>query len=304
MPRVGSLPTVEYIPDYVSVDQERELLRRVAAEPKAKWTQVSVRRLQNHGGIVHTKGLIAAPFPKWLNPLVHQLHSEYGCLFADGAPNHVLINAYQPGEGIMSHEDGPSYISGVAILSLQHPAVIRFRRKQEDGLISPDPECSLLLMPRSLLTFSDEAYTHCLHGIDAVEEEVLDASLCNLHLIPDLGKHLIHGIDIYLEPDMDKQIEAASSLGTMSTVSLALPNEGGSVAAVEGSSVAVAEGGSVAAVEGSFEDTETASQGKRGVAGPTSTHAQTPLLVAREGERISLTVRRVQKVVKVLIGRK
>ena len=66
---------------------------------------------------------------------------------------------------------------------------------------SREPCCSLLLEPRSLLTFRGEAYTHCgqltasvmseypfhcthcLHGIDAfVEEGQLDASVCNLHL--------------------------------------------------------------------------------------------------------------------------
>lgn len=32
--------------------------------------------------------------------------------------NHVLINEYRPGEGIMAHQDGPLYTSAVAILSL------------------------------------------------------------------------------------------------------------------------------------------------------------------------------------------
>ena len=41
---------------------------------------------------------------------------------------------------------------------------------------------SLLLMPRSLLIFQDDAYTSCLHSIDEVHCERLDETLCNLHL--------------------------------------------------------------------------------------------------------------------------
>ena len=64
--------------------------------------QVSGRRLQNHGGVVHQKGLIPAPLPSWLQPLVGRLGALLGQeLYGGGAPNHVLVNAYAPGEGIM-----------------------------------------------------------------------------------------------------------------------------------------------------------------------------------------------------------
>lgn len=62
--------------------------------------QLSGRRLQNHGGIVHTKGLIPSPLPRWLQGLADRLHADIP-LFGDKAPNHVLINSYHPGEGIM-----------------------------------------------------------------------------------------------------------------------------------------------------------------------------------------------------------
>jgi hypothetical protein len=69
----------------------------------------------------------------------------------------------------MPHTDGPLYHPAVAILSLGAPAVIRFwRRPEEGGAVQPGsqaPEASLLLMPRSLLLFSGEAYSDCLHGI-------------------------------------------------------------------------------------------------------------------------------------------
>lgn len=94
------------------------------------------RRLQNLGGIIHKQGLISAPLPSWLQPLVARLAAEtgiYGNVGGDvGQPNHVLVNAYQPGEGILPHEDGPLYHPAVAILGLGAPAVVRFAHKRSN----------------------------------------------------------------------------------------------------------------------------------------------------------------------------
>lgn len=76
--------------------------------------QVSGRRLQYHGGSVTSKGLIAAQLPAWLAALGARM-AENTAIFGkqqrratknDGPdvqapPNHVLVNAYAPGEGIM-----------------------------------------------------------------------------------------------------------------------------------------------------------------------------------------------------------
>ena len=68
---------------------------------------MSGRRLQTHGGTVHeTKGLLQTPLPAWLSRLTARLAADtsvYG-VDADGRPkqpNHVLINAYTAGQGIM-----------------------------------------------------------------------------------------------------------------------------------------------------------------------------------------------------------
>lgn len=53
---------------------------------------------------MHKKGLIPAPLPSWLQPLLGRLAQDTGAYGEGQAPNHVLINAYRPGEGIMPHE--------------------------------------------------------------------------------------------------------------------------------------------------------------------------------------------------------
>jgi hypothetical protein len=65
--------------------------------------QLSGRRLQNHGGMVHGKGLVPAPMPAWLQALVAHVLARLppGLFPPDAPPNHVLVNAYEPGCGIM-----------------------------------------------------------------------------------------------------------------------------------------------------------------------------------------------------------
>jgi len=107
-----------------------------------------------------------------------------------GEPNHVIVNEYLPGQGIMPHEDGPRYHPVVCTISLGSHAVVNYYRyKPQDAKLStradqkeelttqgqsttgsprpidPDPVLSLLLEPRSLVITSSELYTHHLHGI-------------------------------------------------------------------------------------------------------------------------------------------
>ena len=65
--RVWALPdTVYYIPDVITPAEEALLLDRISKTPKTKWTQLRNRRLQNWGGLPHTKGMIPEQMPEWL----------------------------------------------------------------------------------------------------------------------------------------------------------------------------------------------------------------------------------------------
>lgn len=126
-------------------------------------------------------------------------------------PNHALVNRYRSGEGILPHEDGPVYHPAAAIVSLGSWAVLRFYSKRgsdEDGGGEEEAKAeteekeqeegggakskrssgtttrtnnvfSVALAPRSLVVFAGEAYKELLHGIEAVAEEALDASVLN-----------------------------------------------------------------------------------------------------------------------------
>lgn len=53
-----------YIPDFITLDEEKRIIEQVNSAPKPKWTQLSHRRLQNWGGIPHPKGMIAEKLPE------------------------------------------------------------------------------------------------------------------------------------------------------------------------------------------------------------------------------------------------
>ncbi|KAI6147815.1 hypothetical protein BKA82DRAFT_4355004 [Pisolithus tinctorius] len=99
-------------------------------------------------------------------------------------PNHVILNEYLPGQGIMPHEDGPSYYPVVATISLGSHTIFHYFRynpesevmmdstiSQQDGKgngrsIDAKPVLSVLLEPRSAIITTDDLYTSHLHGID------------------------------------------------------------------------------------------------------------------------------------------
>ncbi|GJP40537.1 hypothetical protein CLOM_g207 [Closterium sp. NIES-68] len=66
--RVGRVSSVYVVPDYLTVQEEQLLMSQVASAPITKWKNVTGRRLQNWGGVVHDKGLIAQPLTRTAQP--------------------------------------------------------------------------------------------------------------------------------------------------------------------------------------------------------------------------------------------
>ncbi|XP_014379621.1 alpha-ketoglutarate-dependent dioxygenase alkB homolog 6 [Alligator sinensis] len=159
-------PAAYYVPDFISEAEEARLLQQVYAAPKPKWTQLSGRRLQNWGGLPHPKGLVPEPLPPWLQRWVEEV-SALG-VFGGQAANHVLVNEYRPGQGIMVSPRGRGHRSGRA------PQVPAAQTEEQRHVLS------LLLEPRSLLVLREELYSRYLHGIRAATSDALTAKVANL----------------------------------------------------------------------------------------------------------------------------
>ncbi|KAJ3676602.1 hypothetical protein LUZ60_004014 [Juncus effusus] len=197
---VGSIPTVIYVPNFVSESEQAQLLHHIYQVPASRWKSLKNRRLQNWGGVVHEKGLLPQDLPQWLKNINKKI-CEQTNLFPSEL-NHVLINEYGPDQGIMPHQDGPAYFPVVAIISLVSPLVIDFTPHQklrdsnsEETKIEESKSefeknegenvsSSLLLMPCSLLLFKDKAYSDYLHGIKDSDIHSLD-KVVNMSKCPE-----------------------------------------------------------------------------------------------------------------------
>uniref|UniRef100_A0A1A8L6L6 AlkB, alkylation repair homolog 6 n=1 Tax=Nothobranchius pienaari TaxID=704102 RepID=A0A1A8L6L6_9TELE len=195
--------TVFYIPDFISEEEESYLLQQVYKSPKTKWTYLSGRRLQNWGGSPHPRGMLAETIPDWLQTYCEKI-SSLGA-FSGKTANHVLVNEYKQGEGIMPHEDGPLYHPTVTTVSLGSHTLLDFYRpvsNLEDE--APQTEenrflFSLLLQPRSLLILQDEMYQHLLHGIQSCSQDNLTDQVLNLSAAgAQLGETLTRGTRVSL----------------------------------------------------------------------------------------------------------
>ena len=164
--RVTQAPKeVFYLPEYITEKDEKNLLGYIySSENTEKWHVLpkSGRRLQKLGGDVSSEGLIPEPIPEYFDKIIRNLNKNG--IFKEKMPNHILLNEYPPGVGIMPHTDGPLYYPFVVILSLESSCIFSFFKGYSD-FKEGTASCSLFVEPRSLLIFSEDAYHSFLHSI-------------------------------------------------------------------------------------------------------------------------------------------
>ncbi|KEF58640.1 uncharacterized protein A1O9_06566 [Exophiala aquamarina CBS 119918] len=158
-----------YVNGFITPAEEHQILDQIRRLPESRWTVLSHRRLlslpSSLVGPAHDT-LIAAAMPSFLDSVVRRLREEG--YFEDSThkgPNHVLINEYKPGEGIMPHVDGPAYNPITATVSLGSHTVLEIYKKNEYGEREAVPAWRVLQEPRSLLVTTGDMYVNTLHGI-------------------------------------------------------------------------------------------------------------------------------------------
>ncbi|VVC25534.1 Oxoglutarate/iron-dependent dioxygenase,Alpha-ketoglutarate-dependent dioxygenase AlkB-like [Cinara cedri] len=178
---------VYYIPNFITEQQEAYILEKVNNAPKPKWCQLKNRRLQNWGGIPHPKGLIPEKIPDWLKGFVHQVES-LNVFPKTNMPNHVLVNEYLPGQGIMPHLDGSLFYPTISTINCGSHTVLNFYKlpKVEEEVESIDKAYSLLLERRSLLVLQENMYNKYMHGIDEIKNDIIDDRISNLKVCGSL----------------------------------------------------------------------------------------------------------------------
>jgi alkylated DNA repair dioxygenase AlkB len=152
-PRAPQIAGLSYLRDYVTPDEEAALVAAIEAAP---WDTTWARRRQPYGATYRRGEAAPRWMPSWGLALAERMHREG---ISQRPFDQMLVNEYQPGQGIALHRDYEPFDRTVVSLSLLAPAVMDFRHAA-DGHGE-----SLLLEARSLLVLTDEARYEWEHGI-------------------------------------------------------------------------------------------------------------------------------------------
>lgn len=161
-----AVPGLRYIPGWLDPDACQEMLARIEA---GVWSTELRRRVQHYGHRYdYGRRSVAAdartaadapPLPPWALRQAERLARE-GIM--DPRADQVIVNEYQPGQGISAHVDCvPCFGPVVAAISLGSGCVMDFTQP-EDGR-----KTGVLLAPGSLCVMTGAARYAWRHGIAA-----------------------------------------------------------------------------------------------------------------------------------------
>ena len=161
--RFEAISGLQYIENYISVADHYWLLARI---DERQWLGDLKRRVQHYGFKYDYRarkvdlGMRIGELPTWLEVLRYRLEKEG---YMPKGTDQVIVNEYQPGQGISSHIDcEPCFQDTIISLSLGSGCVMNFINKSDKTKKIP-----VWLAPRSLVVLSGEARYGWLHGIPA-----------------------------------------------------------------------------------------------------------------------------------------
>jgi len=163
-PQISGL---SYLPGFITADQSAALIAEIDNQA---WRADLKRRVQHYGYIYDyraraiSKEMKLGPLPDWLSGLVAKL-TETGIF--ETTPDQVIINEYEPGQGISAHIDCvPCFGDVIASLSLGSAVDMSFRKDRE--------AINLRLEPQSLLVLGGEARFKWQHAIASRKSDKVD----------------------------------------------------------------------------------------------------------------------------------
>jgi alkylated DNA repair dioxygenase AlkB len=163
---------LRYILHFITPDEETALLNTIDQQP---WLTDLKRRVQHYGWKYDytarrvDESMRLGALPDWLMDYCQRLYDEG---HFPKIPNQVIINEYQPGQGIAPHIDCvPCFEETITSLSLDSLCVMDFTNPATNEKVSK------LLEPRSLLIFSGDARYHWKHGIAARKTDKYDGQI-------------------------------------------------------------------------------------------------------------------------------
>jgi alkylated DNA repair dioxygenase AlkB len=163
---------LRYAADFVSPDEERELIARIRELPLTPFQFGAFegkRRVAWFGwryDYSHQELEQAEDVPAWVVPFIARVEQFAG--LPPSSVRQILCTEYETGVGIGWHRDKPQF-GEVFGLSLAAPCKFRFRRKKGSNKGSMWQRFTLDAEPRSLYMMAGEARHVWQHSIPPVE---------------------------------------------------------------------------------------------------------------------------------------
>lgn len=158
-----------YLENYIPVEDAVSFAQEIDAAP---WRTDLKRRVQHYGYRYDYKARQArredylGPLPDLFQHLAERLTSEG---HFQAVPDQVIVNEYQPGQGISAHIDcRPCFGETIASLSLLSTCVMRFASQRSSR------HMELLLQPDSLLVMAGQARHEWTHAIPARKTDLVE----------------------------------------------------------------------------------------------------------------------------------
>lgn len=166
-PTATPVPGLRYVPEYLTAEEHDRFLASIDQQP---WITDLKRRVQHYGyrydyqsGKVDASTFLG-PLPDWIAGLAERLHRDG---WMARVPDQVIVNEYEPGQGIGAHVDTESCF-GETVLSITLGSACTMVFTS----LCSEARVPLFIEPRSLVVMSGEARYHWKHGIPGRKTDV------------------------------------------------------------------------------------------------------------------------------------
>jgi alkylated DNA repair dioxygenase AlkB len=160
LPKHHLIRGLVYVEDFIYNEKQEKLLETIDSQA---WIMDLKRRVQHYGYRYNYKSrsidlsMYLGELPEWAGEIAQQIKDKH---YIDVLPDQVIVNEYQPGQGISPHIDCESCFTDTIIsLSLGSSCIMEFVDK------SRNEQKSLFLKSGSLLILKGEARYQWMHGI-------------------------------------------------------------------------------------------------------------------------------------------
>lgn len=148
----------DYITEFISTQEEQTLLDKIDAEP---WLNDLQRRVQHYGyrydyksRRINDEDHIGA-LPSWVDEIIDRLMVKN--IFKE-RPDQMIVNEYEPGQGIAPHTDRDCFGPTLASLSLGSACIMHLQHDK-------DSKFDAVLETRSLIIFNGVSRYDWKHSI-------------------------------------------------------------------------------------------------------------------------------------------